>query len=310
MTGITDKKTLIVEVAFKLTPPLIRESLLDKQKFREEYGFVTEGTVYFSNNVASFHRSVIFDAIREASDEEPVEVPDKNGQIWKLTIDKCDQELTRLLLSLDQQQLFISDLLSLSADPTTRICFFDEMALDVNLPIDAQEKWRNILTERALEDDEVEVLQRDIRDTPMHVMRAIRNEITEGTGNISSLVPSSRRYYERLVGVYDRSNSILDYAAKTGSEFFEQLLQWQPYDGFLFSLLLSSHSSLTAEICVDHLEKEDLEKALNYLDKHGDLLSQLGAFEVGLRILPDRPELEPLLLLLVKKFEMTTLRIN
>lgn len=171
----------------------------------------------------------------------------------------------------------------------------------MNLPSSTQKKWLNILAERALEDDEVDILQKDICNTPIYIMRLIRSEITGGTGNISSLVPNSRKYFERLVGIYDGSNSILDFAKGTGSKLFEQLSDWQPYKGFLFSLLLSAHSSLTAEINIDHLGKENLEKAFDYLDTHGDIISQLGAFEVGLRILPDMPELEPTLLRLVKQ---------
>ena len=69
--------------------------------------------------------------------------------------------------------------------------------------------------------------------------------------------------------------------------------------GFLFSLLLSSHASLTSETLVDQLEDDDLIRAFDFLDKHGDRISQLGAIEVGLRILPSRPEIEPVLRRLV-----------
>ena len=129
--------------------------------------------------------------------------------------------------------------------------------------------------------------------------RTIRSEITAGESSISSLVPNSRRYYNRLVGAYDGSVSIRDYAVSTGRNVFAQLTEWQPYEGLLFSLLLSSHSALTAEIKADHLDQKALEKAFDYLEKHGDMLSRLGAFEVGLSILPDMPEVEPFLQRLV-----------
>ena len=76
---------------------------------------------------------------------------------------------------------------------------------------------------------------------------------------------------------------------------------WQPYDGFLFSLLLSSHSSLTDEIDVDQLSSGDLVRAFKFLDKHGDRISQLGAIEVGLRVLPSRPEIEQALVGLIEQ---------
>jgi len=107
--------------------------------------------------------------------------------------------------------------------------------------------------------------------------------------------------FERLVGASDGSISLRDYAAGTGRAFFGQLSEWRPYEGFLFSLLLSSHSALTAEINADHLDQDKLEEAFDFLEKHGDTLSRLGAFEVGLSILPDRPEVEPFLLRLVHR---------
>ena len=70
---------------------------------------------------------------------------------------------------------------------------------------------------------------------------------------------------------------------------------WRPYNGFLFSLFLSSHPALTAEIRVDLLERDDLVRAFEVLAASGDRISQLGAIEVGLRVLPERPEIQPFL---------------
>ncbi len=157
------------------------------------------------------------------------------------------------------------------------------------------------MKERALEDDEVEIFQSDERDTPVHVERKIRNEIMAGESRVSSLVPNSRLYFERLVGAYDGSGSIQDYSVGAGRTLFKHLSEWRPYDGFLFSLYLSSHSALTAEIITDHLNLEQLESAFDFVDKHGDPLARLGAIEVGLRILRNRPEVEPFLLCLVRR---------
>ena len=298
----TPDKKLMSELAFKFVPPLIRESLLDERDFKEKYDFTTDGVVSFGNSIVSFKRSKLFDSIRSVFDsDELIELSDTKDQIWNLSVKEYEANLASLVLSSDQQQLEISDLLGLSGDVAIRIRFLEESASDLNLPHKDTEVWRHILAARTLEDDEVENLQRDMRDTPVHMKSIIREEITKGESSSSSLVPNSRRYFERLVGVYDGSSSILDYAAVTGRIFFKQLSEWQPYEGFLYSLFLSSHSSLTAEIKVDHLEKEDLESAFDYLEKHGDILSQLGAFEVGLRILPDRPEVEPYLIRLVQQ---------
>jgi hypothetical protein len=286
--------------ALELVPPLIRESLLKDRSFREEYGFNTKAIIAFEASGVSVQRSELFHAVRTVlAGEGPAELTDAEDRTWIIANDAREGELPNLVLSSDQKRLVLPDFSVLSGDASTRICSLEESASDVNLPFSAQEEWRSILEKRALEDDEVDTFHSDIRDTPVHVERTIRSEIKAGESSVSSLVPNSRRYFERLVGAYDGSGSIRNYAVNIGLEVFGQLAEWKSYEGFLFSLLLSSHSALTAEINVDHLNREDLEKAFDFIENHGDTLSRLGAFEVGLRILPDRPEVEPFLLRLV-----------
>lgn len=302
MTNTPYERAAMVRAALELVPPLIRDSLLSEQSFREEYGFKTNATIAFGSSGVAMQRSEFFNAVRTVfAEKASVELIGTEGRTWNLTIDAREDELPRLVLSSGQQRLVLPDFSALSGDASTRIRFLEESASDVNLPLHAREKWRNILEERALEDDEVETLHSDMRDTPVHVERTIRSEIKAGESSVSSLVPNSRRYFERLVGAYDGSGSIRDYAVGAGREVFKQLMEWRPYEGFLFSLLLSSHSALTAEIKADLLDQDGLEQAFNYLEKHGDILSRLGAFEVGLRVRPDRPEVEPFLLRLVHR---------
>jgi len=300
VTNTPYERAALAVAALKLIPPLIRKGLFNDRSFREEYGLKTEVMISFGASGVTVQRSELFDAVRTVlAGKAPAELTDTEDRNWNLTNDAREGELPKLVLSSDEQRLVLPDFSVLSEDVSTRIRSLEESASDVNLPLSAQEEWRSILEERALEDDEVDSFHRDIRDTPVHVERTIRSEITAGESSVSSLVPNSWRYFERLVGAYDGSGSIRDYAVGAGREVFGQLTEWRPYEGFLFSLLLSSHSALTAEINADHLDREKLEEAFDFLEKHGDMLSRLGAFEVGLRILPDRPEVEPFLLRLV-----------
>jgi hypothetical protein len=300
VTNTPDERAAMASAALRLVPPFIRESLLNEKSFREEYGFKIEATITLGSSAVSVQRSEIFSVIRTVlAGKGPGELIDAEDRTWNLVNDALEGELPNLVLSFDQQRLVLPDFSVLSEDVCTRIRSLEVSSLEVNLPISAQDKWRSILEERALEDDEVDTFHSDIRDTPAHVERTIRSKITAGKSSVSSLVPNSRQYYERLVGAYDGSGSIRDYAVGTGYEVFRQLTESRPYEGFLFSLLLSSHSAMTAEINVDRLDQKDLENAFEFLENHGDMLSRLGAIEVGLRILPNRPEVDPYLLQLV-----------
>lgn len=292
----------MASVAVELAPPLIRSALLTERSFREGYGFKTEAVINFGSTGFAVQRSGLFNAVRRVlAGEVAVELTDVNDRTWDLRNEARSAEAPTLVLSSGQKRLVLPDFCILSEEAETRIRSLNESASDVNLPLIDRNGWLEILRERPLKDDEVDSFLSDIRDTPVHVEQRIRSEILAGQSSLSTLVPTSRRYFNRLVGMYDGSGSIRDYAIGPGRQLLKQVSDWRPYEGFLFSLLLSSHSSMTSEISIDCLTPEELGRALEYLAQHGDMLSRLGAFEVGLRVLPGRPEIEPFLLRLVHR---------
>lgn len=297
-------RAVMAQATLELVPPLIRETLLEKREFREEYGFKADAVLSFGNTGLSIQRSALFEAIREIlSGTSELDVTDTKDRQWKLKNEAGRGDLPILVISEGQRRLILPDFSGFSLDSTIRLRSLDKTASDVNLPTSAKNTWRDILSERPFDDDEIDLFHSDIRDNPVYVARFILSEMGEGKSSISSIVPASRRYFERLVGSYDGSLTIRDYAAGAGRKLFEQLSAWRPYDGFLFSLLLSSHSALTAEISVEHIENEDLVRAFVFLEKQGDRISQLGAIEVGLRILHERPDIEPHIIRLVEKIQ-------
>ena len=302
MTNTPFSRAALARVAMKYVPPLIRRTLLDDSAFNEEFGFKAEAVISLGTSGVAIQQTVLFDAVRSVlAGAENAEVVDEADNTWLLRNEADEGVLPVLALNADGERLMLPDFAVLSDDVGIRIRSFEQAAVDVNLPIDAKERWSKILTERALEDDEVDTLYNDIRNTPVHLEWTIRSEINAGQSSISSLVPGSRDYYSRLVGTYDGSASIKEYADSLGQTFLNSLSEWRPYEGFLFSLLLASHSTLTAEIDVDRLGNDDLVKAFEFIEAHGDMLSRLGAFEVGLRILPQRPEVEPFLVRLAHR---------
>ncbi len=300
MTNSPYVRSALARAAFELAPPLIRETLVQEPDFREEYGIREDVVLTFNNSNdsgVSVQRHELFDAIRKIfSGASDTEVTDTDGRNWRLSSDSKIEGQTRILPGFT-----LSNFAALSPDRDARLRALDEAASAVNLPASTRDGWHNVLSEHALDDEEVDGFHSDFHETPVHRTQLLRGEIKKGKGSISSLVPNSRRYFERLIGAYDGSASIRDYAVGKGRQLFEQLSAWRPYNGFLSSLFLSSHSSLTAEIGVEHLGTEDLVRAFDYLTARGDRISQLGVIEVGLRVLPERPEIEPALIRLIQQ---------
>ena len=303
MTSNRYVRSALAQAAMEFVPPLIRETLLAQLSFRSEYGLITDGIISFSDSDVSIRRSHLFSSIRAVlGGETERTVTDTNGLEWKVRSVGEKSALPSLALSREERQpILMPGLAVLSPNRRIRLRFLTEAISDVNLPRSASDPWRTILATRELEDDEVDVFLSEFSDTPVAHARRIQGEIANGRSSIASLVPSSRRYYERLVGRYDRSISIRDYATNNARMLFGHLSSWRPYDGFLFSLFLSSHPSLTAEINADLLDGQDLVRALGYIYRHGDRTSQLGAIEIGFRVLSRRPEVESILISLVRQ---------
>ena len=296
-------RAAIVQTILEYYTPLMRETLTDEPDFRREYGIGADAIVSFSAPNVSFQQSVLFDSIREILRGLPeLTIADTKNREWKLTSQAARGHLPVIVISSDERQFRLPEFTILSCDPKLRLRSLNTFATELNLSAKAQSDWRSILSQRALEDEEFEKFHRELRETPIQTSSRIRQELeTRNKISVSTLVPSSQNYFEGLIGNCESCNSIVEHAVGEGRQFIEHLLTWRPYDGFLFSLLMSSHSALTAEIHVNHMDNKEVLSAFAFLEAKGDLISQLGAVEVGLRILPAMPEIESIVAGLLKK---------
>lgn len=287
----------------KSMPPLVRNSLLEKPGFLSKYGLEEFQLLHFDPLDISISCSEAFAAFRNAlSSEKPGEVTDKTGNKWKIEAWGGKDVLPNLtFVRGDERYPARPAFVLLSRNVETRLRSFEIIVSEINLPDETRDAWRSIIEKRPLEDDEMNALLKDLEDTSANIADSIRRGGASGHLVVRSLVPSSRRYFERLVGKYHDSQSIHDYAEREGAEFLRKLSSSNPVNGFLSSLLLSSHSALTAQIQLDGLNNDEIVRAYDFLERHGDTVSQLGAIEVGLRTLPSRPDIEPRLVGLVRK---------
>lgn len=285
-------KSAVAQAALEIAPPLIRSELLAERDFREEYELGTNQVLELRQSRIRLRRSDLFEAVRNVlAGKSESKVIDLDGRPWTVRKETRNEQL-EIIVSSAEQHYRLGDFGVLSSEAAVRVRSLDDAATGVNLPAGAREKWRALLTKRVLVDEEVELFHSDLRNNPVQMAGRIRGEFEAGESNMSSLVPPSRGYYERLVGVYDGSETTRDYAAGAGRDFLAQLRGWQTRQGFLYSLLLSSHASLNAEVAVEHLSKDDLVELYDFVKRRADVLSKVGAIEVGLRVLSDQPELE------------------
>lgn len=302
-TGNSYDETALAKEALNTVPPSLRETLLADPVFRGKYELKVDPDIQFESPAVSFKSSEVLRAIRKIlSGTSTEEVTDAEGRKWKFENTSGEEQLPNIEFSHgDERGSVSSTFVSLSPDTETRLRFLEKAAFDLGVPRDAREKWRETLKERALEDHEVEKLNGDLLDTPAYVAQLIRSQDVDQRIPISFLVPRSRKYFERLAGKYDGSETLRDYASGGCRTLFRELSQLPPYDAFLSSLFLSSHSALTTEIRVNSLDEDDFVRACDFLERQGDRVSQLGAVEAGLRVLSSMPGIEPCLVRLIKR---------
>ena len=300
-------RSAVALVGLEDAPPMVRASLLDDAQFRAEYGVATDERVAFGDGeTAWFQRSSVFGVVRRVLDDRSVaEVVDTDGREWKVTVSDDEGSSPTLVLSRSGRDIHLPNLGGLSPDRDERLKSLKETVSDFNLEVSAAETWAKVLTVRALDDEEVQVFFRDVRDTPVaagrSILTSIRASIRDGRIGVAELVPSSRRYFERLVGSYDGSTSIAEYAAGGAKVVLEQLRTWKRYEGTEMSLYLAWHSALMKQVSVDDLSGDEMVRVLESVVAGGDSASQLGAIELGLRVLVKKPELEPLIVSLIAK---------
>lgn len=296
-------KTYMIQTAINMLPPSIIRDLSNDFEFIEKYGLIADFAVFFGEPKISFSGSRFYDAVLKAfSDTEYVELIDKEGSVWNLCLINSNGELPKLKLIKGDMQVILNDFAMLSPNSAIRLKHLENIQKIVNLPMEKYTYWHGIFSNRTLNYEEVETFIKDYHNTPVEVSKSIRDVLKSGHFTISSLVPDSRRYYERLIGEFNGSQSIEHYAKSNGRLLFENLSNWNSYDGFLFSIMLSSHSFLTKEIPIDKMDKEECIKAFNFIYLNGDVISRLGAIEIGLRIISSIPDIEPIIISMVNWF--------
>mgnify|MGYP003124910028 FL=1 len=295
-------RSSLAQAALELTPPTVRKSLLENAEFRAEYGFSADAVSGLGNTGISLQRSDLFEAVRDVlNGGSPQAVSDRLGNVWSVLSESADEKPPRVFICGKKKRHLLPDFSVLSQNREVRINSLELAIDDLGLPKDEATYWHDLLTNRSLEDEEVDPYFKDLSDTPTNVARLVRDEFMKSEGKPSTMVPETLRYFSRLVGKYDDSCSVQEYASSVSRQFMDKRSKWRPREGFLLCLLLSSHSTLTTEVNASNLKDGELLQVMEWLVERGDLLSQLGAIEVGLRILPDHPEIESCILRLLER---------
>lgn len=285
--------------ALSLFPETILQEVVEDDQFRETLGLQLDGVIVFDGDKARFDRAAFFDAIRELyrCSDASATVKDENGGEWSIEL---GEDAGRKVLSVRnaQAKFQLHGFVALHHDTNARLAEFDAALAFAGLSPDALADWRVRLTERSLHNEELRHLDAALDRTPLEIGRKIRQQFSGPTGKTETLVPSNREYYENLIGK-GVATSVSQLADEILAPHINHQLALRDPAVTRLTLLLSSHSSILAATDIATLPESDLLALLEWAASAGDLLSRIGAIEVGLAALLRNPSLEPKIFTLV-----------
>jgi hypothetical protein len=296
MDDVKLTKSDIVVGVLQLFPPTICETILDQAVFRARYDLHRDANIRFDPSAVTINRSKLFAAIRAllGTSSTNTNLVAEDGLEWRLELDQTNER--HIVLFREGQRVGLPDFRCLSPDSAERVTWFDREAERLRLNDLTVQDWRQRLGSGPVEDEEVDVLLTELRLTPLYVAGELSGHLRRSSINIGALVPADTRYYDRLVGRNDGNASLRDFVVTNGREHIARLVDIRAVEGLQFALLMSSHGSISQVVDLGKVNREDVVRLFQWLEKGGDPLSQLGGIELGLLHLETYPELEPYLL--------------
>jgi hypothetical protein len=209
MTQTAYMRSALAVAGLDLFPPSVRQSLVSNRTFCAEYGLIADAKISIGKGEISLDRKAFFSTVRSVltNPKSAATIQDVAGMEWSVTATE-GPDLPVVSLSRSGQSYSITNLFVLSPDASTRMSALEKWATRMRLPETAKERWRSILKERPLENDEVNEFGSDVSLTIVGAQQLIRSEIESGSSEIETLVPRKVAYYDRLVGEYDASDNI------------------------------------------------------------------------------------------------------
>lgn len=280
------RQAIVLQLA-SLFPDTIINRLLADRRFRNRNGLRKSATLTFQGSDAAFSRETVFDAVRRAfkAGSEPQIIKERSGAEWTIV---WDEVAGCPVMKKDDVEISLVKLWPLASDDETRRNLMD-LTFDQFRAVGADfDVWREYLTRSPLDAEDFDALQSDLHNTPAQVALSVRSGLSQGSSSPTDLTPSDSRYYERLVGPLLGSETLSDFAAGPARLHVTSLIEWSADKGLVHALLSGAHSSLIPEL-PSGFDLSILERILIWLSQHGDRISQVAAFELGLRHLKARP---------------------
>lgn len=291
----------------RMFPPSIRSAATDDAEFRGRLGITLDADLRFDQVGITFRRSRLFGALRRTyAGEDRVEIADKDGKNWSFAIE-TDNNRVRII-SEDGHSFLIPDFSCLSPRVQQRIEWFYREVHSTELLDSSITSWRDVLHQRPATDDEVDEILADFRDTPLSMIAALEDAFRHSSVSLSALVPSSLRYYDRLIGAPNNCSTLKDFIDSVLAARFSKETQNEHF--FKLFYLLASHPWVVDSMPITEEGKKTIQSILGWIEGRSDRISQLGFIEWALQHIDEIPEVEIPLSRIIDDFVSDSLKTS
>jgi hypothetical protein len=303
MSGADQFRTSRAIMTMEVFPHTIKQALISDPSFMAEYGLTVDAVVSLGGIGASFQRKELFRAVRRAFNKrkKPPLVVDQFGGNWEVTFD-ASQNPQRIVLSRGEQHAIVVHLALLSPTKAIRLNVFRYEAARVGLPAEDRKKWEALLSAHAPSDDEHSEIHDDFKLTPTSQRDIIGDSLDLGGVAISTMIPHSGTYYERLAGEWKNERELDTYIADEMQQHIQRLVALDASQGYRESLRLASHNQISSVISSCVPPPAQIEEVWTELAAAGDMLSLSSAIEMGLTLAQSHSSLRSPLGLMIERF--------
>ncbi|WP_316233803.1 hypothetical protein [Bradyrhizobium sp. SZCCHNPS2010] len=277
----TDRRNAAL-AGLSIFAPSLRISALESKRFRDAVGLSVDAVVQFDELGVAFQRSALFKNVRGllSGSIANTRIVDQDNQSWNLSLDK---EKDRIRITAGDRTHLIPDFSYLHAEVDKRLVWFDAETKRHGINDDELIAWRQILSDREIDDEEVDGLLKQFRLTPRYVAAGIERSLRRKAIQIDTLVPDEVTYFDRLVGKPGPEDDL--------QQFLESTIKGRPELDLPTAFLLSSHSFGPQNIALEGFDSGKVLEFFEWAEHAGDRFTQVGLVECGLRHLEKMPQL-------------------
>lgn len=274
----------------RLLPLPVRESLFSDRAFLARNDIRgMDATLSVDNGEFAFSRNSFLRSLRLAYRTVGMSVPvkDQNGNVWQL-IAKHNGDIRVVG---EAVSLNLRDYEFLKPRAEQRLAALKKKAQALHVDLGEFQHWQPMLR-KSISNEMYYAILEDLEATPLAFAYSLGKRLQTGQSlEFDDLVPRNPAYYRRLTGLP------LNHAGKNdGSEDYivehiNGLLASNTVQALKLGLVLSC-DSIASSIDAALLEKDTVVETFQNLVERGDRVSQLGAIELGFRLVHQWPEIE------------------